>query len=129
MRPGRLALLLLLCACGADGTLLVGEWQWLETSGGITGETRANPDHLWRLRFDRDGTVHETYAGRPPASGAYDVEAAPGAAADDPFVLELSGENLVVGQDTPFEARVLADTMLLSATAADGVSYRFVRIE
>jgi hypothetical protein len=133
VRVGSLALVLLgLIACGdregpGEG-LLVGEWQWLETSGGFTGEIRTNPEHRWRLRFDRDGSVREEYAGRPAASARYDISTSDGPPAGDARMLELRGDDLVMIQDAPFQVSFVADTLLLRSVAADGFDYRFLRV-
>ena len=134
MRAAKLSLLLVgLVACGSEGApstaLLVGEWRWLETSGGFTGETRTNPDHRWRLRFQAGGTVREDYAGRPPATGRYDVEAGRGTAQGrDVLTLHLGGSDLVMIDDQPFEVTLRADTLVLGSIVSDGFMYRFARV-
>ena len=75
----------------ADVTQAVaaGDALWVATTGGLTGETRSDPNHRWRLVLDRDGTVREDYEGRPPATGRYEVESESGAGGD-PSRVDLS---------------------------------------
>lgn len=131
---GSPALLVLLLGCGPglDAELaepLVGEWRWVETSGGLTGETRSDPSHRWHLRLDRDGSILEEYEGRPAASGTYRVRAgAPDPPGAGSLTLELMGDDVVLVQDQPFAVRFLGDSLQLSSALYDGFGYRFVRV-
>lgn len=133
-RPAALALATL--ACGPDpetvlGGRIVGEWHWIATTGGLTGETRTDPNHRWRLALDRDGAVREDYAGRPSATGLYELESAPGAGTPgvSSVTLKLSGAQLVMVHDQPFALTLRGDTLLFGSSVYDGLSYVFVRAE
>lgn len=125
---GLLGLVFVVAACstGLDPEIedLVGEWDWVESSGGIAGLTLtpASTGETMTLRFTESGVVELSRDGAVTSTSDYTVSTA-----------EDGKSRTVAYTASPFgfPSQTLGfdgeDVMVLSDPCCDGFTYRWVR--